>query len=132
MGGSGGGGDLTNSSHGGILQFSQKVSSTGENKFLRGFSEKNLDSHWGGTHDHSHQYPGMTKEQYAQRAMNLVQSAANGKDILGYQNARGQIVRYDLKNNDFVKGNPAQGIATMFKPDGGVSYFDKWKIKEGV
>ena len=65
VGGSGGGGGLTNGSQSGNLQSSQKVSATGENKFRRGFSEKNLDRHWGGISDHSAQYPGMTKEQYA-------------------------------------------------------------------
>ena len=104
----------------------------GENEFLRGFSDNNLSSHWGGKHDHSKQYPGMSKEQYAQRALDLAQSAADNKEILGYQNEKGQIVRYDRKNNDFVKGDPSKGIATMFKPDDGESYFNRWKSKEGV
>ena len=131
VGGSGDGGDLTNSSHGGILQPSQKVSPTGENKFLRGFSEKNLDRHWGGTSDHSAQYPGMTREQYAQAALSLVQSPADGKSILGYSTASGAVVRYDVTTNDFVKGYPGNGIATMYKPTKGVKYFNAQKAKEG-
>ena len=125
-------GGLTNESESGKLQSSQKVSAIGENKFLRGFSDNNLSSHWGGKHDHSKQYPEMSKEQYAQRALDLAQSAADNKEILGYQNEKGQIVRYDRKNNDFVKGDPSKGIATMFKPDDGESYFNRWKSKEGV
>lgn len=131
VGGSGGGGDLTNSSQGGILQSSQKVSSTGKNKFLCGFSEKNLDRHWGGTSDHSAQYPGMTREQYAQAALSLIQSPADGKSILGYSTARGAVVRYDVTANDFVKGYPGNGIATMYKPAKGVAYFNAQKAKEG-
>ncbi len=106
-------------------------SATGANVFKRGFSKRNLDAHFGGSHDHSHEYPDMTKDQYAERAMTLIQSPV-GKGILGYKNAKGQVARFDTETGDFVKGHPDKGIATMFKPARGKEYFDDWKGKEGV
>ena len=35
-------------------------------------------------------------------------------------------------NNDFVKGNPAVGIKTMFKPSDGEAYYERQKKKEAV
>ena len=40
------------------------------------------------------------------------------------------IVRYDVKNNDFVKAHIHQGIITMFKPDNGADYFSNEYRKE--
>lgn len=115
-----------------IIKSSAEISAVGANKFEKGFSEHNLAEHWGGTHDHSEQYPGFTKEQYAQRALELIQSAADGENILGYKNARGQVARYDVKNNDYVIGRPAQGIATMFKPSDGRKYFIRRLKKKDI
>lgn len=107
-----------------IIKSSAEISAVGANKFEKGFSKHNLDEHWGGTHDHSAEYPGYTKEQYAERALELVQSAADGKNVLGYKNSCGQVVRYDINKNDFVIGRPSEGIATMFKPKRKRKYFD--------
>lgn len=105
------------------MKSSDEISAVGANKFEKGFSKHNLDEHWGGTHDHSAEYPGYTKEQYAERALQLVQSEADGKNILGYKNSNGQIARYDVKTNDYVIGRPSEGIATMFKPKRERQYF---------
>ena len=107
------------------------VSALGANKFSQGFSEENLNEHWGGSHDHSAEYEGFTKEQYAARALELIQSAADGKNILGYKLKDGTIIRYDVKANDFVKGRPDIGIATMFKPKSKAQYFHNKKRLEG-
>lgn len=113
------------------MKSSDEISTLGRNEFVRGFSEHNLNEHWGGSHDHSSEYPGFTKEQYSARALELVQSAADGENILGYKSSDGKIIRYDVKENDFVKGNPNIGIATMFKPKAGVRYFNNKKQVEG-
>ena len=56
-------------------------SATGANPNLPGFSAKNLDDHWtGGKSDHSEVYSGFTKEQYAQRAIDLVRSPVSDAD----------------------------------------------------
>lgn len=107
-------------------------SATGANKFKMGFSSKNLADHWkGGNSDHSKQYPGMTKEQYAKKALELVQKPVGG-NILGYKNSKGQVARYDSSTNDYVIGIPKKGVATMFKPKAGQKYFDKLSEKDGV
>ena len=111
----------------------QSVSATGANKFSKGFSKQNLDAHWDGSqkaHSHKAEYPGMTRQQYAERALDLVQQPVKG-NILGYKNKNGQICRYDKTTNDFVKGRPNEGIATMFKPKDGEEYFKRRLAKEG-
>ena len=113
---------IDNSNSGGIIKSSPKISATGENKFERGFSKKNLDKHWDGSSSHKDQYKNMTKKQYSERALELIQKPVGG-DIKGYKNNLDEIVRYDVKNNDFVKGNPAKGIKTMFKPSSGEKYY---------
>jgi len=102
---------------------------TGANLDLPGFTNENLDDHWGGRSDHSNEYPGFTKAQYAQTALDLVRSATNN-NILGYKTSNGAIVRYDKATNDFVKGFDT-GIATMFKLKGGERRFKSLMRREG-
>ena len=121
------------SENSGIIKSSAEISAVGANKFEKGFSEHNLVEHWGGTHDHSAEYPGYTKEQYAERALELVQSAADGKNILGYKLQDGTIARYDVKTHDYVKGHPNIGVSTMFKPKRKTAYFhDRKRIEKGT
>jgi len=47
-------------------------------------------------------------------------------------NVKGAVIRYDVDTNDFVKGYPNSGIATMFKPKSKKKYFDNCKQKEGI
>lgn len=119
--------ELTKAQENSTLQSSPK----GKNNFKRGFSSKNLNRHWGGSHDHSGQYPEFTKEQYEKRALELVQMPVGGT-IEGYVNESGQVVRYDKESNDFVKGHPERGIATMFKPARKLEYFRDRMKEEGI
>ncbi len=97
------------------------LSAAGANPAIPGMTRRTLDEHWGGARDHSYQYPGFTKEQYAERALTLAQSPVGG-NISGYRRANGSVVRYDKVANDYVVGY-ATGIATMYKPDDGEEYF---------
>lgn len=120
---------LTNENNSDRINSPQRINSTGRNTIRYGFSRENLDRHW---NEHKNMYPRMTKKQYAARALDLVQSAADGKNILGYATKAGAVVRYDVKANDYAKGYPNGGITTMFKPTLGIEYFYKWKHKEGI
>ena len=102
----------------------------GENPDLPGFTNKNLDEHFGsgGKHDHSKQYPDFTKEQYAARAEELSRSSVS-EHILGYRCKKGRVVRFDESTNDFVKVG-RHGIMTMFKPDEGTRYFERQMIRD--
>ena len=116
-----------------LLKDSPNISATGANKFKFGFSTENLDNHWtGGDSDHSREYLSYTKDQYAQEALNLIQSPTSSV-ILGHKNNKGQIIRYDNSKNNYVKGHPDIGIVTMFKPKIGVQYYlyQKQKDMEG-
>ena len=114
------------------LKNNPEISAEGVNIFKAGFSEENLDLHWtGGDSDHSREYLSYSKEQYAKEALDLIQSATNDT-ILGYKNRYNQVVRYDKLKNNYVKGHPDIGIATMFKPDDGLSYFENLKRIEAV
>lgn len=124
---------LTSGEESGKLKSSESVSATGANRFERGFSEKNLARHMkkhGGT-----DYPKLTPEEYNQRALDLVQSPT-GNDVLGYKTANGAVVRYRISTNEFVKGYPKGGVATMYKPKGehskGLKYYYQQETKEGI
>lgn len=112
------------------MDITQNLSGSGANTDIPPFSQSNLNDHWiGGRSDHSSQYPNMTKEQYAQRALELVSSATD-ENITGYKASNGAIVRYDRSTNDWVKGY-TNGIATMFKPSDGVNYYNRTKKIDG-
>ena len=127
------GGGLTGGEESDKMKSSLKISATGANHFERGFTEKNLTRHMKkhGAQD----YPGMTAEEYNQRALELVQSPVS-KDVLGYKTADGGVVRYRISTNEFVKGYPDGGIATMYKPKGdplkGLKYYQNQEKKEGI
>jgi pyocin large subunit-like protein len=105
------------------LDDNPSISGGGVNKFIIGFTPENLSRHWrGGISDHSWQYPNYTKERYAKEALDLIQSAVSNT-ITGYKNNLGQVIRYDTIKNNFVIGHPDIGIATMFKPVGGIEYY---------
>lgn len=112
-GGSGSGGTLTD----------------GINTFSKGFSQHNLDVHF--DKRHGKEYPNMTKEQYAERALELIQLPIGG-NILGYTTKQNRIVRYDIKTNDFVSGNPDIGIATMMKLNNGIERFNYLKKRDEI
>ena len=69
----------------------------------------------------------ITKEQYAQRAHNLVRSPTSDT-VDGYFATKGRyagsVVRYDRNTGDWVRGGKV-GIRTMFKPEEKVVYFEK-------
>lgn len=115
----------------------EDVSATGENELrVKGFpSKQKLNNHWrnGRTHAEEYKPDGITtKEQYEKRGVELAESAADGKRILGYKTKEGFICRYDVKKNDYVKADINKGLRTLFKPTEGIDYFNYWKGKEGV
>lgn len=124
---------LTGAGNGGKINPSESVSATGANRFEKGFTQKNLERHMQkhGAKD----YPGFSPKEYNQYALDLVQSAV-GDGVLGYKTANGAVVRYRVSTNDFVKGYPRGGIATMYKPKGspgkGLKYFLAKQKEEGI
>jgi pyocin large subunit-like protein len=109
-----------------LLKDNSNISAIGANKFKFGFSFENLEIHW---EKHCMDYPGYTKEQYAEEALKLIQLPVNAS-ILGYKNNKGQVIRYDINSKNFAKGHPDIGIVTMYKPDDGIDYYYDRKNKE--
>lgn len=127
------GGGLTETEENGKIKNKEDISATGCNEFKQGFTEKNLERH---IKKHGQKdYPALTKEDYNSYALDLIQQPVSD-DILGYKTEDGAVVRYRVSTNDFVKGYPQTGIATMYKPKGnpekGLKYFNKKKKEEGV
>ena len=85
-------------------------------------------NHWKNGRTHQDEYPDFTMEQYVQRAVSLAEMPTGG-NILGHVDKDGVIVRYDRKENDFVKANVRNGILTMFKPTAGEKYYQS--MREG-
>ena len=104
-------------------------SPSGANRLqVRGFaSRQKLMNHWKNGRTHQDEYPGFTMEQYVQRAVSLAEMPTGG-NILGHVDKDGVIVRYDRKENDFVKASVRKGVRTMFKPDEGEQYY--WKRRK--
>ncbi|WP_315305549.1 DUF1073 domain-containing protein [Selenomonas noxia] len=104
-------------------------SPSGANRLqVRGFaSRQKLMNHWKNGRTHQDEYPDFTMEQYVQRAVSLAEMPTGG-NILGHVDKDGVIVRYDRKENDFVKASAKNGIRTMFKPDEGEQYY--WKRRK--
>ena len=118
------------------------VSAKGANKFAKGFQNKQKRNNHFSKHKSEYIDDNITTaEQYEKRALSLAQSSCN-ETILGYKNAKNEIVRYDSLTNDFVKGNPDKHIFTMFKPcydeikkgnkKAGLEYFLGELSKEGI
>nr|DAQ67846.1 MAG TPA: Portal [Caudoviricetes sp.] len=101
-------------------------SPSGANRLqVRGFANKQrLMNHWKNGRTHREEYPGFTMEQYVERAVRLAEMPTGG-DILGHIDKDGIVVRYDRKENDFVKANVKKGIRTLFKPVDGEAYYTK-------
>lgn len=104
-------------------------SPSGSNRlWVRGFaSRQKMMNHWKNGRTHQEEYPDFTMEQYVERAVSLAEMPTGG-NILGHVDKDGVIVRYDCKENDFVKANIRKGIRTMFKPDEGEQYY--WKRRK--
>lgn len=119
-GGEAGAKGIDKSSKSGIIKSSddfEYISAKGPNEFKKGFEKNNLVDHWYGSenaHSHKAEYPYFTMEQYADRALTLIQQPTSST-ILGYKTTDGYVVRYDKIQKDFVKGKPSKGIITMFK-----------------
>ena len=95
---------------------------------VRGFANRQkLMNHWKNGRTHQDEYPKLTMDQYVERAVSLAEMPTGG-DILGHIDKDGIIVRYDRKENDFVKASTSKGIRTMFKPDEGEQYY--WKRRK--
>lgn len=105
---------------------SVRPSPNGANRLqVRGFANKQrLMNHWKNGRTHREEYPGLTMEQYVERAVRLAEMPTGG-DILGHIDKDGIVVRYDRKENDFVKANVKKGIRTLFKPVDGEAYYIK-------
>lgn len=103
-----------------------RASPTGANKLkICGFINKQkLMNHWKNGRTHQEEYPGLTMEQYVERAVKLAEMPVGG-DILGHIDKNNQIIRYDCKENDFVKADLNKGIRTLFKPIEGIKYYIK-------
>ena len=99
-------------------------------KLVKGFEGAILDKHWDGESSHKNMYPEFTKEQYAQRARELLEMPTS-KRIRGYViKSQGIIVRYDTKTKDYVKGHFREGIITMFKPSDEDAYYERKRKAE--
>jgi len=105
---------------------SVRPSPNGANRLqVRGFANKQrLMNHWKNGRTHREEYPELTMEQYVERAVRLAEMPTGG-DILGHIDKDGIVVRYDRKENDFVKANVKKGIRTLFKPVDGEAYYIK-------
>lgn len=85
-------------------------------------TEKLFDKHF---KDHGNQYRGLSKEEYKNRARNLLNKNTS-TDILGFDNKNGLRFRYEIKTNDFAVGRRTKdgiNVSTLYKPDRKKEYY---------
>ena len=80
--------------------------------------DKSLDGHYD---KHGKEFGNITKEQYLQKANNLVDSKSS--DILTKVRANGDNVYYNKATNEFAMKTIDDVIRTYFKPVEGINYF---------
>ena len=92
---------------------SSQASPSEANDFkVKGFySKKKLGEHYG---RHGKEYPGLTKKQYEEKALELVQKPVGGS-IIGHVQKNGVVVRYDTSTGDLAAGKPDEGGRTLHK-----------------
>ncbi|MDC3958223.1 hypothetical protein KEG38_30470 [Polyangium jinanense] len=90
-------------------------------------SQKKLDKHFD-KHKHEWGAGNITKEGYAKRARNLLNSdPVPGGDVLGFTPREGTRFRYNVRTNEFATGKPDGTIETLFRPEvDGMAY---WKAQ---
>lgn len=87
----------------------------------RGFKLNDLHTHYT---KHNNDYPQISKFQYNNRAKELLDCIPNEK-IKGFTNSSGWKFRYDKSTNEFAIQRPDGTIATLFKPNEGIKYWEE-------
>jgi pyocin large subunit-like protein len=64
----------------------------------------------------------ITKAGYLKRAQDLLGRAVGG-DILGAVRANGDMLRYNVRTNEFAVGTADGFIRTLFRPEKGLEYW---------
>ncbi|MDU5149140.1 MAG: phage minor capsid protein [Anaerococcus prevotii] len=83
-------------------------------------SEKSLKIH---LKKHLKEFDNISEEEYVQKARDLL-NAELSDSIKGFMTQQKTILKYNVKNNEFVVGNPKGFISTFYKPSRGINY---WK-----
>lgn len=96
----------------------QRLLTAGRN-FAEGQLAKHFEKHaseWGAGN--------ITEAGYLKRAQNLLDRQVGG-DIQGATRANGDILRYNVRTNEFAVGTAEGGIRTLFRPEKGMAYWLK-------
>jgi pyocin large subunit-like protein len=88
----------------------------------KGFAQGQLDKHFA-KHAAEWGAGNITKTGYLKRAQNLLGRDVGG-DILGAVRKSGDVLRYNMRTNEFAVGAADGTIKTLFRPRAGLHY---WK-----
>ena len=87
----------------------------------QGFAKGQLDRHFA-KHAAEWGAGNITKTGYLNRAQQLLGQDV-GRDILGHVRANGDVLRYNVRTNEFAAGTADGTIRTLFRPSDGMSYW---------
>jgi len=87
----------------------------------RNFAEGQLEKHFG-KHAAEWGAGNITKDAYLKRAGDLLGREPGG-NILGAARANGDILRYNIRTNEFAVGTAEGTIRTLFRPTEGLKYW---------
>ncbi len=86
------------------------------------FAPGQLDAHY---NKHRAEWSGgITKNDYLARARNLLAATPSG-NVLQKVRKNGDVLHYDQSANEFAIGAGGGTIRTLFRPSGGISYWNK-------
>jgi pyocin large subunit-like protein len=86
-----------------------------------GFAQGQLERHF---RKHAAEWGAgnITRAGYLKRAQSLLRSNVGG-DIVGHVRANGDVLRYNVRTNEFAIGAANGTIRTLFRPSEGMSYW---------
>ncbi|MGZ7108967.1 MAG: hypothetical protein ACXVHW_08370, partial [Methanobacterium sp.] len=91
-------------------------------------NEEKLDSHY---NKHKNEWNNLSKDEYINKIYNLKNKLPDETNILEFKRDNGDIMKYDVRNNEFLVVDKNGYTKTLFRPEKGVDYWKqeilKWK-----
>ncbi|MGN9164954.1 minor capsid protein [Tissierellaceae bacterium HCP3S3_D8] len=83
-------------------------------------TEKSFNKHYD---KHLNEFGNITKEEYLNRARELLSSSIKGGNVEGFKSEVGFVFRYNKETNDLAIGRPDGKISTLYKPVDGYKHY---------
>jgi len=83
------------------------------------FSAGQLERHFA---KHADEWGAIGQDAYLARARSMLSSDPGG-NLWGFVRSNGDVIRYNVRTNEFAVGSSSGVIRTLFRPDDGLDYY---------